>query len=152
MDVSKFLREHERELTAALPSRISFELCVSEEPLSVDADAMQMHQVLTNLAINAADAMPDGGVLRVTASRVNGSVEIAVSDTGKGIAPEHLPEVFEPLFTTKPKGTGLGLAVVQQLVVLNHGAITVESTPGAGTTFRIVLPATASRPQMLTVS
>ena len=141
IDLVPFLQAAARELSTSLPSRVKVEVRVQETPLFADVDQFQMQQVLTNLALNAADAMPAGGTLTICAERVNGSIEIAVADTGEGIAPENLGRVFEPLFTTKRTGTGLGLAVVSQLVVLNHGTVSVESRVGEGTVFRIVLPA-----------
>jgi two-component system cell cycle sensor histidine kinase/response regulator CckA len=103
---------------------------------------VQMQQVMTNLAVNARDAMGRGGTLRITVECDGTSVRIIVADTGCGIAPGTLPYIFEPLFTTKHSGTGLGLAVAQQMVVRNGGAIAVESTLGQGTRFFIDLPVT----------
>lgn len=143
-ELGAWLRDVVGDLSAALPARISVDLRIPDEPLFVHIDDVQLQQALTNLAVNAADAMPAGGTLTIAASRAAGDVEITVSDTGEGIPPEHLPRVFEPLFTTKNKGTGLGLAVVQQFVVMNHGTVTVESVRGVGTTFRIVLQAVAA--------
>jgi two-component system cell cycle sensor histidine kinase/response regulator CckA len=124
-----------------------------ELPLVV-ADAGQLHQVLMNLAVNARDAMPAGGrLLFGTSKRSAGTdrarascgmqVSIFVHDTGSGISPEVLPRIFDPFFTTKPhgKGTGLGLATVYGIVQQSKGQILVNSTPGHGTTFEVVLPA-----------
>ena len=100
-----------------------------------------------NLLINARDAMPDGGVVWLTVSLGTGGndarhIVIEVADGGTGIAPEVLPRVFEPYFTTKPlgRGTGLGLAMVHGIVQEAGGDITVESTPGRGAVFRVSLP------------
>jgi PAS domain S-box-containing protein len=108
----------------------------------------RLGQVLVNLLVNAAHAIPEGNpaghVIRMTAvSRGDGRVEIAVSDTGAGIAPEHLPRIFDPFFTTKPSGvgTGLGLWVCKNIVTTLGGTLEVDSEPGRGTTFRVVLPA-----------
>ena len=103
-----------------------------------------MAQVLINLMINAADAMPGGGRLTIRCRTGNHgqSVLLDVIDTGTGIAPEHLPHIFEPFYTTKSKGggTGLGLAVVSRIVQAHHGTIEVDSEMGKGTRFRITLP------------
>jgi two-component system, NtrC family, sensor kinase len=106
------------------------------------AHADQMRQVILNLMLNACDAMPDGGTLRVTTKRParGDAVEITISDTGVGIAPEHLPHLFEPFYTTKPHGTGLGLAISGHIVTQHGGHIEVASAVGIGTTFTIILP------------
>ena len=102
-------------------------------------DPHQIGLVLDNLLLNAIQAMPDGGVLTVRARPVGGRVEIGVEDTGIGITPENLERIFEPLFTTKSKGIGLGLSLVKRLVEANNGAIRVESAPGKGTRFVVDL-------------
>jgi two-component system cell cycle sensor histidine kinase/response regulator CckA len=113
----------------------------------VVADRGQLEQVVVNLAINARDAMPDGGTLRITAETVHVDEApqacITVADTGTGIAPELLENIFEPFFTTKEMGdgTGLGLASVHGTVTQAGGRIAVESTLGRGSTFRVFLPA-----------
>jgi two-component system NtrC family sensor kinase len=122
----------------------------------VHADAGMMEQVLMNLAVNARDAMPRGGVLaiRTEAVRLDAQaavhprarqglfVRLSVADTGSGIAPEHLPHLFEPFFTTKDvgKGTGLGLAAVFGIVEQHGGWIEVQSDPGSGSRFDVYLP------------
>jgi PAS domain S-box-containing protein len=113
----------------------------------VKADPNQLEQVLMNLAVNARDAMPEGGEFRIrTALADNGSrVRIQIGDTGCGMSPQVLEHAFEPFFTTKGvgKGTGLGLSTVYGIVQQNHGTIHVTSSPGCGTTFEILLPAAA---------
>jgi signal transduction histidine kinase len=108
------------------------------------ADPSQMTQVLGNLVVNACQAMTEGGKLVISAkpSTLNDqpSVAIAVNDTGMGIPPENMQKLFEPLFTTKPKGIGLGLAISQKLVEANGGRIEVESEAGKGSTFTVWLP------------
>jgi len=121
------------------------------------ADAGMIDQVLLNLVVNARDAMPQGGLVRIITekSTLNGEaslicsearagtfVSMSVSDTGTGIAPEHLARIFEPFYTTKPsdKGTGLGLAIVAQIVKRHHGWIEVISRVGSGTTVKVLLP------------
>ncbi len=143
------------------------------EPAFVQADTGMIEQVLMNLAINARDAMPRGGELLITTDKISLDetygrshpearagefVCLMVSDTGSGIAPEHLPRIFEPFFTTKEpgRGTGLGLATVYGIVKQHQGWIDVSSRVGAGTTFEIFLPAiqpvsalaASSRPEM----
>jgi two-component system NtrC family sensor kinase len=111
-------------------------------PRSV-VDAAQIKQVLMNILLNAAEAMPKGGDLTIaTVSGPPGKITIAVSDTGSGIAPEHLPSIFDPFFTTKDpgKGTGLGLSVSLKLIENHGGTIEVSSEVDRGSTFRILLP------------
>ncbi len=107
----------------------------------VRADATQIQQVVVNLALNARDAMPRGGKMAVAARCDEREVTIRVTDTGDGIAPEHLGRIFEPFFTTKPRGvgTGLGLSVVHSIVRGHNGRIAVDSTPGVGTTITVHL-------------
>ncbi len=113
---------------------------------AVRADRGQLEQVLMNLCINARDAMPDGGRLTIETSGVMSEgrkrVRLQVSDTGVGMTPEVQARIFEPFFSTKPpeKGTGLGLATVYGIVQQSGGDVRVESAPGAGTRFEIVLP------------
>ncbi len=105
------------------------------------ADPIQLQQVFMNLLLNASAAMPDGGTLtlRANSDSETKSLETAVSDTGKGIAEEDMAKIFQPFFTTRSKGTGLGLAVSKQLVEQHGGTITAEANAG-GATFRVVLP------------
>lgn len=110
-------------------------------PLHCRVDPQQFKQVVWNLCLNAVQAMPDGGELRVGAAAASGRrLEVWVSDTGAGIAPEDLPHVFEPFFSTKREGTGLGLALVHRIVQEHGGEIEVRSTPGLGTSFTFMLP------------
>jgi len=130
----------------------------------VALDATQFEQLLVNLAVNARDAMPDGGVLTIDTANVPGTtkpgsdpeegsepedrVRIRVFDTGAGMSPEVAARAFEPFFTTKEvgKGTGLGLATVYGIVRQNEGSIQVESEPGAGACFTIFFPRTKAQP------
>jgi PAS domain S-box-containing protein len=131
------------------------------------ADVGQLEQVLVNLAVNARDAMPDGGTLRIDAANTTlgepgGAdapdlpsgryVRVCVADTGTGMPPEVVERVFEPFYTTKPKGkgTGLGLATVYGIVARAGGTIQVRSTPGAGTSMTVLLPATDAVPAITT--
>ena len=113
----------------------------------VELDAGQFESAVVNLAVNARDAMPAGGTLTVQTAREGGRVVLRVADTGTGMTPEVLRQAFDPFFTTKEpgKGTGLGLASVRGIVKQSGGNITVSSTPGVGTTFRIeLLPLTGA--------
>ncbi len=112
----------------------------SDVPL-VCVDMAQMEQVLINLFFNALQAMPDGGILTISCQAASpGWLEVSVSDTGVGIAPEQLERVFQPFFTTKAHGIGLGLPISRRLVEDHHGHLLVESPPGYGATFTIRLP------------
>jgi PAS domain S-box-containing protein len=144
LDLNEAVRTSAQLLQRLVRANISFRLGLAEGPLAVRADRGQLDQVLMNLVVNAADAMPDGGVLRVGTGRsADGAPWVAVSDTGCGIPEAVRDRVFEPFFTTKPagKGTGLGLAVVYGIVNRHGGAIELESEPGRGTTVRITFPA-----------
>jgi signal transduction histidine kinase len=107
----------------------------------VNADAAMLRQALLNLALNACQAMQQGGTLMLGAQAAGPRhIEITVSDTGVGIPPEHLERIFDLYFTTKERGSGIGLSMVYRTIQLHDGTIEVESTPGRGTTFRILLP------------
>jgi signal transduction histidine kinase len=107
----------------------------------VNGDAAMLRQAFLNLAINACQAMPHGGTLRlVCAPAARDRVEVRIEDTGVGIAPEHLGKIFDLYFTTKDHGTGIGLSMVYRIVQMHDGEVEVQSTPGHGTTFRILLP------------
>jgi signal transduction histidine kinase len=116
-----------------------------DAPVFGNADRVQMAQVLINLMINATDAMRSGGKLTIRCRMGNHgqSVLLDVIDTGTGIAPEHLPHIFEPFYSTKGKGggTGLGLTVVRRIIEAHRGTVEVESQVNQGTRFRIILPA-----------
>jgi two-component system, NtrC family, sensor kinase len=117
---------------------------VAEEGLPVvHADPHQLEQLLVNLVMNARDAMPDGGELRLSARRKGDQLLLEVIDNGEGMPPEHLPRVFDPFFTTKEpgKGTGLGLAIVARIAESCGGRMSVESEPGSGSRFALTLPA-----------
>jgi len=157
MDLNRQLEKSRTLLTRLIPRMIGIELSLSPALPSVKADPGQMEQVLMNLAINARDAMPQGGTLTIETEscelseqfcrpypdmRPGMHARLRVSDTGEGIDGESLPHVFEPFYTTKGvgKGTGLGLAIVYGIVRNHHGAIACDSTPGVGTRFTIYLP------------
>ena len=107
----------------------------------VNGDPAMLRQAFLNLALNACQAMPYGGTLRIYCEAVRGRrVSVSFSDTGVGIKPEHLERIFDLYYTTKEKGSGIGLSMVYRTVQMHDGEIEVQSTPGAGTKFRVLLP------------
>jgi PAS domain S-box-containing protein len=161
LEPQTLVRDLERIVHETFPRSIRLELRVARDVARISADPTQVHQVLLNLALNARDAMADGGTLTIAAANVRFDqadvrtypeartgqfVEFAVTDTGTGIAPELLDKVFEPFFTTKQagSGTGLGLASVAGIVKGHDGFVRIESTVGVGTTVRVYLPAIAA--------
>lgn len=106
----------------------------------VQADPDQMKQVLLNLVKNSLEALDSGGQLILTSGSEDNQVWFSIQDTGGGMSPEVLEKIFNPFFTTKAQGTGLGLAVIHKIITDHHGTITVKSTPDQGTTFRVILP------------
>jgi two-component system, NtrC family, sensor kinase len=113
----------------------------------IAADRVQLELALLNLVSNALDAMPGGGVLRVSTTSADSEVTIVLSDSGAGIPPELLPRVFDPWVTTKPegRGTGLGLSITRDVITRFGGTVDVASEPGHGATFTIRMPADAGR-------
>ena len=157
LDLVSFLKESIRFLRRTIPENVRISLDVEPDRYFVRADPAQIQDTLTNLSVNARDAMPGGGDLRFRLSRFHlregdtppvldmppGEwIVVSVSDTGTGIMSEDRPRVFEPFFTTKKpgQGTGLGLAQVYGIVMQHEGFIDLESRPGQGTTFKIYLP------------
>ena len=122
-----------------LESKIACMLEVASDPLFIEVDPELLHRALSNLVLNAMDAMPEGGTLTVSAQPKGESVELRVSDTGEGLTPEECERLFTPYYTTKQHGTGLGLAIVQSVVADHNGGIAVESRAGGGATFVITL-------------
>jgi two-component system nitrogen regulation sensor histidine kinase NtrY len=114
------------------------ELDESLEPIAADPELL--HRALSNLVLNAMDAMPQGGALTLRTRHNGGKVIIEVADTGSGLTPEECERIFTPYYTSKQHGTGLGLAIVQSVVSDHGGRISVQSEPGRGTTFVIELP------------
>ena len=151
--LSDWLHQLVPELRAVIGQRIVIDIDVPDRPIAVFCDSVQLQQVVTNLVINARDAMPDGGTITLTIADSDSRqhfpfgnippemVLLAVRDTGTGMSAAVQKSIFDPLFTTKRSGTGLGLAVAQQVVTRHGGSIHVQSAPGAGTTFFILLQA-----------
>jgi two-component system cell cycle sensor histidine kinase/response regulator CckA len=143
LDVNEVVRDTESLLRRLVRENIRFTCELSAAPLPVEADRGQLEQVLVNLAVNAADAMPDGGTLVIRTSEHGGrEVILEVEDSGIGIPDELQPRIFEPFFTTKgaDRGIGLGLSVVHGIVTQHGGRVEVKSRVGAGSTFLVALP------------
>ncbi|MGD8542581.1 MAG: PAS domain S-box protein, partial [Desulfobacteraceae bacterium] len=157
VDINRVVAGFKRLLERLLGEDIAVELALAAQPLTVKADAAQLEQVLMNLAVNARDAMPEGGTLTIeTAAAALDNADnpdkpgltpgdyaaIRVRDTGCGMQPDILSRIFEPFFTTKDKekGTGLGLATTYGIVKQHEGGIWAHSEPGGGTTFEVYLP------------
>ncbi len=151
-------------LARVVGADVSLNVQFAEDAPPIEADPAMLDQMITNLVLNARDAMPNGGAIRIAVDRVDISeetadlnsdarsgpaVRLSVSDTGLGIPPEHLPRIFEPFYTTKKtgQGTGLGLSVVHGIMKQHHGWIKVESTVGHGTTFHLHFPPTPKTPE-----
>jgi PAS domain S-box-containing protein len=138
-------------------SNVRCDFFLAEDLWPVEVDPGQISRVIGNLVINAVQAMPGGGTIRLSASNVTSEMErptvlkegryisISVEDQGPGIPSEHLPKIFDPYFTTKPTGSGLGLATSYSIVAKHGGVLTVESEMGVGSTFYIYLPASQKR-------
>jgi two-component system, NtrC family, sensor kinase len=124
-----------------LPERITTTLGIPKETPPALADGDQLRIVLANLLRNARDAMPTGGQLTIRARADGEHVNIDVTDSGVGISPENLPRIMEPLYSTKARGLGLGLAIARALVEKNQGSLRVTSNPGRGSTFTVRLRA-----------
>ncbi len=161
LDINRRVEGVHRILKRTIPRMIAVELRLDEEVDAVKADPAQVEQVLMNLALNARDAMPDGGVLRIETGNVRldrdfcdrhvGAgpgryVRVRISDTGEGIDPSVEGRIFEPFFTTKEsgKGSGLGLAMVYGIMKNHRGCITCTSEPGQGTAFEVYWPVACS--------
>jgi len=155
IDLNDVVRGVASMLERTIGDRITFRFEVSPGLLVVLADRNQLEQVVLNLALNARDAMPEGGTLEITTGdhRSGGApprVELRVSDTGVGMTPEVRARAFEPFFTTKAlgQGTGLGLATVHGIVTRSGGTISISSAPGSGTELCVLLPASSGVPEV----
>jgi two-component system cell cycle sensor histidine kinase/response regulator CckA len=166
LDLAPLLKEHVKLLERTLPESVEIRLeCEPDKyatPFTVNADPTRIQQMVTNLALNARDAMRSGGELSIRLERVEVKpkespllpemaagewIRMTVSDTGTGIPPDALPHIFEPFFTTKaPLGSGLGLAQVHGIVGAHEGRIDVETQVGKGTIFTVYLPVYLSEP------
>jgi two-component system NtrC family sensor kinase len=149
----------------AVPKSISLKIDIPNTLPQLKVDPLQMDQVLQNIINNACQAMPNGGSITISARSVqvsemevrgpennilgNGTLnvepssnclEISVKDTGEGISPENMKKLFQPLFTTKVRGIGLGLTICRSFTEANGGSISVESQSGEGTLFKLTLP------------
>jgi len=122
---------------------------LSRDLTAIPADATQLQQVLVNLVKNAVQAMTTGGTLTLQTGETSDGVWVSVTDTGGGIPQEQINRIFEPFYTTKKKGSGLGLMIVQRIVRAHNGRIELESNVGRGTTFRIWLPLHERKPRLL---
>ncbi len=143
VDLSEHMESIAATIRHLLPYHIEFEVAVTAVPCLVEVDLRELEQALLNLASNAVDAMATGGTLRLSVRRApDGHVAVQVADTGEGISADVLPRIFDPFFTTKEvgKGTGLGLASVYTFATRNRGSVEVESKPGQGTCFSLLLP------------
>jgi two-component system, cell cycle sensor histidine kinase and response regulator CckA len=163
LDLNEVVNHLAKMLQRMLGEDVALHLHFQRDLPTVRVDQGMLEQILMNLAVNSRDAMPRGGqlIINTRLAQVDSSglpphasgapgpyVVLSVGDTGSGIAPEHLPHIFEPFYTTKDigKGTGLGLATVYGIVHQHHGWITVDSEPKRGTVFQIFLPATTQAP------
>jgi signal transduction histidine kinase len=163
LDMLKFARQHTEELKEIQLSEVIRQTLVflekqlnrgkvkvvadlPEELPFIKGNGLQLQQVFTNLILNSAQAMPDGGTLEIGIRKNEGMLEVKFTDQGIGIAPEHLHRIFEPFFTTKPVGEGTGLGLSVSYGIINHhgGDIRVSSEPGKGSTFTVILPPAAS--------
>jgi signal transduction histidine kinase len=144
VNLAEWLEAIRPTLASMAGSSIRIELRVTDRLLVVAADPDQMHQALANLVSNAKDAMNGAGDIHLQLTRASGSgagiARLRVTDHGAGIPPAMLADIFQPLFTTKRTGTGIGLAVAQRVIEKHNGSIIVESEVGRGTTFEIRLP------------
>lgn len=142
VDVHQTLREVVDLLRHAIEKSVDIDLRMEADNSQIDGDPGQIYQVFLNLALNARDAMPQGGTLTLLTETLNEAVRISVIDTGIGIPPQFREKIFEPFFTTKPpeKGTGMGLTLVQSIVRAHGGRIEVDTDKAFGTVFTVILP------------
>jgi signal transduction histidine kinase len=139
--IAELIEQTLHKYTVASPVTIKLDIPATLPPLRVDA--MQIQQVFRNLISNGVEAMPEGGTLEISAfeNKQDGTVTVSVCDSGVGMTPAQLAKLFQPLYTTKARGIGLGLVVVKNLTQANGGKVEVQSEPGKGTTFAVILPA-----------
>ena len=152
LDLNDVVRDMDKLLRRMIGEDVELHAVLDDEAVQISADRSQIEQVIANLAVNARDAMPEGGVLtlEVATSQIDSEhvvdlppgryAKLTINDTGLGMDPETVAKVFEPFFTTKEEGTGFGLATVRGIVLQTGGSIWVYSEVGHGTTFKIYLP------------
>ena len=162
LNLNHRIEQVQKMLSRTIPKMIDIHLTLDRELAAINADPTQMEQILMNLAINARDAMPEGGRLIIKTENVvldehyckahpeatsGQNVSLSLTDTGKGMDSETVDHIFEPFFTTKApgEGTGLGLATVYGIVKQHNGHVVCRSVPGEGTTFEIYFPALVSK-------
>lgn len=133
--LGKFVR-----VDPAYPANVKLDIHVPQDPILAPADPEALKSCLLNLIYNACQAMPQGGLLTIALWKLDNTCQIAVTDTGVGIDPNHLQQLFSPFFTTKKKGTGLGLVEAQKIVQAHGGQLDVRSQLGRGSTFTVALP------------
>jgi signal transduction histidine kinase len=126
----------------SVPPQVSVKLDFPATLPPLRVDARQMYQVFRNLVSNGVEAMPQGGTLQICAAenKQDGTVTVSVQDSGSGMTPEQQSHLFQPLFTTKARGIGLGLVVVKNLTEANGGRVEVQSEAGRGSVFAVTLP------------
>lgn len=152
-DIKQLLHESGLFVTRGAKSKCDFKL--ADNLWAVEVDSGQIHQVISNLVINADHAMPNGGIITIQAENVHVThhlslpgghyIKISIEDQGVGIPAEHMPNIFDPYFTTKQKGSGLGLATSYSIIKRHGGHLTAESEAGIGTVFTIYLPASLEK-------
>jgi PAS domain S-box-containing protein len=158
LDLNRAIQRVVQLLRRLLPQTVRVVARLSDEPALVEIPRSQLDQLMMNLVLNARDAMPDGGVITIETAVVDVPdgdhprrvVHLSVADTGSGIAVDAEDRIFEPFFSTKPHGTGLGLSTVRTIVRQAGGRIRVHSSHGAGASFELVLPAASSNGRIVT--
>ncbi|MGD2109680.1 MAG: ATP-binding protein [Phycisphaerae bacterium] len=141
VDVNKIVARLATFIEPEAKSRgIEVKLSLADQPLVCPVDDNLLRQALLNIIINAREAMPRGGVLRLATGTRGDQAIVAISDTGVGIAPDDHDRILRPFFSTKVRGSGLGLSVTQRIIHEHRGSLSFQSNPGQGTTFTIVLP------------
>ncbi len=132
----------------AIAHSITMRQCLHKEPLPCQADDGMLKQAILNLFINAQQAIGHGGELMVRTACEGQFAQIQISDTGRGIPPDRLAHIFEPYQSSRPDGTGLGLATVKKIIDAHNGTISVVSEPGEGTAFTITLPLAVAKTEV----
>lgn len=150
-EVNDVLRSVARLLTRVLPPNVETHLALDDAVPPVQMARTALEQVILNLALNARDAMPTGGILRLETRALDDAVELRIADTGQGMDEPTLNRVFEPFFTTKPlgRGTGLGLTIVRSVLREVGGNVVAQSSPGVGTEFVLEIPAADHGPEVV---